>query len=260
VRGWIGLVIATLLASGCMVTRATYEAELAAGESLRHELELRELRISELEVRIRDLETTRETLELEQRSLGEERLQLIADLNALRGGNEELRAKLEAERDVRQRQETEIAELGGTYQRLVDELEREVATGQIEIQRLRGQLHVRALEQILFDSGSTTIKPEGTEVLAKVAAQIRQIPDHRVRVEGHTDTVPIATARFPSNWELSAARAAGVVRFLVEQGLDPALLEAVGRGAHLPIADNATREGRARNRRIEIVLVPDEGG
>ena len=259
-RGWIGLVMVALFASGCLVTRATYEAELATNESMRNELELRELRISELEVRIRDLEATRETLELEQRSLGEERMQLISDLNEIRGGNEELRAKLEAEREVRERQDTELAELGGTYKRLVEELEKELANGQIEIERLRGQLHVRALEQILFDSGSTTIKPEGTEVLAKVAEQIRQIPNHRVRVEGHTDTVPIATARFPSNWELSAARAAGVVRFLVEQGLEPALLEAVGRGAHLPIADNATREGRARNRRIEIVLVPDEGG
>jgi chemotaxis protein MotB len=260
VRKWIALVVAALFASGCVVSRATYEAELATGESLRHELELRELRISELEARVRDLEATRETLELEHQSLGEERLQLIDDLNELRSGNDELRAQLDAEREVRQQQETEIVELGGTYQRLVDQLEREVANGQIEIQRLQGQLHVRALEKILFDSGSTTIKPEGAEVLAKVAAQIQQVPDHRVRVEGHTDTVPIATAHFPSNWELSAARAAGVVRFLIENGVDAALLEAVGRGALQPIADNETREGRARNRRIEIVLVPDEAG
>jgi chemotaxis protein MotB len=257
-RGWIG-VVAALLSIGC-VTRATYEAELAANESLRHELELRELRISELGTRIRDLESTREVLELEQQSLDEERLQLIVDLNELRSGNQDLREQLEVEREIRQQQEGEIAELGGTYQRLVDQLEGEVRTGQIEIERLEGRLRVRALEQILFDSGSTEIKPEGAEVLAKVAAQIGQIADHRVRVEGHTDSNPIATARFPSNWELSAARAAGVSRFLIRHGIDPQLIEAVGRGEYRPIADNATREGRARNRRIEIVLVPEGGG
>jgi chemotaxis protein MotB len=252
--------VAALVAGGCFVSRGSYEAALATNESLRHELELRALRISELEARIRDLDSTRETLELEQQSLGEERLQLIADLNELRSGNEELRTRLEAEHEVRRQQEAEIAELGGTYERLVDQLEREVSEGHIEIQRLRGRLRVRALEQILFDSGSATIKPEGAEVLAKVAEQIRQVPAHRVRVEGHTDSVPISTARFPSNWELSAARAARVVRFLVGQGVTPSTAEAVGRGPEQPIADNSTREGRARNRRIEIVLVPDEGG
>jgi chemotaxis protein MotB len=97
-------------------------------------------------------------------------------------------------------------------------------------------------------------------VLAHVAEQIRELGGHRVRIEGHTDSVPISTARFSSNWELSASRAAGVARFFVEQGLDPERLTAAGLGEFHPIAPNDSREGRARNRRIEIVLVPvDEG-
>ena len=263
-RGWIrsalGGVAIALVASGCVVLRSTYEAELASNESLRHDMELRELRIEELERRVKDLESTRETLELERRSLGEERLQLIADVVAIRGGNEMLRKSLEEERSVRERREAEIADLGGTYSRLVDALEQEVAQGQVEIQRLQGRLRVRALEKILFDSGSTRIKRQGREVLAKVGAQLVRIPEHRIRVEGHSDNVPIATDRFPSNWELSAARAAVVVRFLAEQGLDARKLEAVGRGEFEPIADNATGAGRARNRRIEIILVPEDGG
>jgi chemotaxis protein MotB len=254
----LGLLVA-LGASGC-VTRASYEAEQAQNASLRHELVQRKLRTVELEQRIRDLESSRETLQLERRSLDEERMALIADLDELRTGNVQLRTRLAAEKQVRELREAELAAIGGTYDRLVSQLEQEVSSGQIEIERLRAGLQVRALEKILFDSGSTEIKPSGKAVLAKVARQIRQIEDHRVRVEGHTDSVPIATARFPSNWELSAARAAVVVRFLIEQQLDANSVEAVGRGQMAPIADNRTAEGRARNRRIEIVLVPEEGG
>lgn len=104
------------------------------------------------------------------------------------------------------------------------------------------------------------INPDGRTVLAHVAEQIGRISGHRVRVEGHTDSLPISTERFPSNWELSAARAAGVARFLVESGLDPAKLTAAGRGEFHPIATNDSAKGRARNRRIEIVLVPEDGG
>ena len=115
---------------------------------------------------------------------------------------------------------------------------------------------MRALESILFDSGSSRIKRQGREVLAKVATQLRTLDGHRIVVEGHTDAVPIATERYPSNWELSAGRGASVVRFFVSEGVDATVLTAAGHGEYQPIADNGTREGRARNRRIEIVLVP----
>lgn len=246
------------LATGCVVQRTTYLAEVEHARQLAEKLELVELQNEEFQRRIDELETTGETLALERESLSQERLALLAEIEAMRKGNAELSAQLERERRVREQREAEIKEVAGTYQNLVEQLENELESGKLEIHRLRGRLQVRALEQILFDSGSATIKPEGREVLSKLAVQLKAIPDHRIRVEGHTDDVPIATERFPSNWELAGARAAGVVRLLIEQGLDARKLSAVAFADQQPIATNDTPDGRARNRRIEIVLVPEE--
>ncbi|MCX8048634.1 MAG: flagellar motor protein MotD [Methylohalobius sp.] len=107
---------------------------------------------------------------------------------------------------------------------------------------------------ILFASGSAELSPEASSVLAKLAEVVRELPDNPVYIEGHTDNVPIETARFPSNWELSAARSASVVRRLIEHGVNPARLAAVGFGEHHPVADNAEESGRYRNRRVVLVL------
>jgi chemotaxis protein MotB len=106
------------------------------------------------------------------------------------------------------------------------------------------------------------LKPDGEAVLAKVAAFLAQHPELKIHVIGHTDNVPIrgaARSRFPTNWELSTARALAAVRFLTERaGLDPHRVGAVGYGEYRPVADNSTPEGRARNRRIAITILPDE--
>jgi chemotaxis protein MotB len=253
------LALLLLPLSGCLALRSTLEAEMRHGQRLEGQLKSCERHSEELKRRIRELEASEQTLELERELLSEERVQLLSEIDEIRTGNQALRETLAAERQVRESREAEIKEIAGTYQNLVERLEGEVESGKLEIHRLRGRLQVRALEQILFNSGSSRIKAEGQEVLAKLAAQLATIPGHDIRVEGHTDNVPIATDRFPSNWELAGARAAGVVRFLIDQGLDPTKLSAVGYGEQQPIAENDTREGRARNRRIEIVLVPEAG-
>jgi len=110
-------------------------------------------------------------------------------------------------------------------------------------------------DRVLFDTGRAEIKPEAREVLQAVAVELAKLP-HHIRVEGHTDNVPIHNERFPSNWELSTARAVTVLRFLIQVGgLDPERLSAVGYGEYRPIASNDTPEGRARNRRVDIVLL-----
>ena len=242
---------------GCLVPRVHYDAEISRNRALSVERHTLMEKIAGLERRIRDLTRTRENLELERSLLDEERISLVDALEDLRLGNVDLHDDLERERAAREQTQAKVRELSGTYAKLVEALEQEVEAGNLEIHRLRGRLQVRALDRILFDSGSTVIKPEGREVLAQVAEQIQKLGGHRVRVEGHTDNVPISSSRFPSNWELSAARAAGVVRFLVESGLDPAKLDASGQGEFHPIAPNGAKQSRARNRRIEIVLVPE---
>lgn len=251
------LIALSLALPGCLVTRQVFEAEVARGRALESDLEQRELRVERLEERVRDLAKSGETLELERASLTEERLALLDDLEDLRMGNQQLLGELGVEREVRESRESEIREISGTYRSLVEELESEIESGQVEILTLRGRLQVRALDQILFQSGSVEIKPAGREVLSRVAAQIGHIPGHLIRVEGHTDDVPIATARYPSNWELSVARSARVVRFLIEQGLEADRVSAAGFSSFRPLTTNDSVENRARNRRIEIVLVPE---
>jgi chemotaxis protein MotB len=110
----------------------------------------------------------------------------------------------------------------------------------------------------MFDSGEAILKPDGEAVMRKVAAILAGHPTLKIHVIGHTDNVPIRN-RFASNWELSTARALAAVHFLTEKaGVDPRRVGAVGYGEYRPLADNATAEGRARNRRIAITILPDE--
>jgi len=125
---------------------------------------------------------------------------------------------------------------------------------QTVIQR-RG-LVVRVLtDNLLFESGSATLQPGADQLLTEVAQLLNLDPSHPITVEGHTDNQPIATAQFPSNWELSTARATNVVRFLISRGINRYRLGAVGYADLHPIASNATAAGRAQNRRVEIVLM-----
>ena len=115
------------------------------------------------------------------------------------------------------------------------------------------------VEKILFDSGSAVIKKDGKKVLDRVADILKTIKNQQIKVEGHTDNAPISSRladRFPTNWELSTARATTVVRYLQERGLDPALLSAEGYAEYRPVAANDTDDNKAKNRRIEIVLIP----
>jgi chemotaxis protein MotB len=136
-------------------------------------------------------------------------------------------------------------------------LGKELADRDVEIERLKDQLSVRVLDRILFRSGSADILPAGKQVLDKLANVLKETDD-LIRVEGHTDNVPIGERlkdRYFSNWELSAARAATVVRYLPHgHSIDPVRLEAVGYAEYRPIAPNDSASNRQRNRRVSIEL------
>jgi len=157
--------------------------------------------------------------------------------------------------------EVEVRTVSKTYEDLLSEMKSEIAQGQIAITELKGKLTVDVVDKILFDSGQTEIRPEGLGVLKRVVEILMTVTDKVIRVEGHTDSILIGGAlakRYPTNWELSAARALNVTRYLEKEGIDPTLLSAVAFGEHQPIAENDTPEGRARNRRIAIILLPKE--
>jgi chemotaxis protein MotB len=119
-------------------------------------------------------------------------------------------------------------------------------------------LSVDLAEQIFFDSGKATLKKGGKDVLKKVGDALKGYENKIIRVVGHTDNVPVAKSlqkTFPSNWDLSVARATNVVRFLQEVGIPPERMIAAGRAEYDPVAPNDTPEGRQKNRRIEIMLI-----
>ena len=120
-----------------------------------------------------------------------------------------------------------------------------------------GKVYVSLSEQLLFPSGSATVEPQGREALAQLAKVMTGNPDISMMVEGHTDNVPIKKGRFTDNWDLSTARATSIVRILQTAGMAPQRVTAAGRGEFHPVADNTTPEGRQRNRRTEIILIPE---
>ena len=145
---------------------------------------------------------------------------------------------------------------------LEQEMRAALESKDVTISQLQGRLTVNILDRILFNSGEADLKTDGEAVLQKVATILTQHPKLKIHVIGHTDNVPIkagARDRFASNWELSTTRATAAVRFLTEKaGVDPHRVGAVGYGEFRPIADNATPEGRAKNRRIAITVLSEE--
>jgi chemotaxis protein MotB len=154
--------------------------------------------------------------------------------------------------------EQEKAQAAQMAKSLEDEMRSDLESKDVTISNLKGKLTVNILDRVMFDSGEAILKPDGEAVMRKVAAILAGHPTLKIHVIGHTDNVPIRN-RFASNWELSTARALAAVHFLTEKaGVDPRRVGAVGYGEYRPLADNATAEGRARNRRIAITILPDE--
>lgn len=179
----------------------------------------------------------------------------VADLDAENAKLKEENASL-----VKAREE-QVQKVSSTYESLLEKMKSEISKGQVTISELKGKLTVNMVDSILFDSGKAEVKKGGLEILGKVISILKDVNDKSIRIEGHTDDVPISRAlakRYPTNWELSAARAINVARHLQEQGIDPGLLSAVAYGEWKPVASNDTAEGKAKNRRIEIILVPKE--
>ena len=212
--------IAVALAAGGCVSKGDYEKLQAERDGLQQ--------------KVNELETQRSGLENQQTALRSEVVTL-----------EKQRATLEAQNRQNKAQ----------YDSLARNLNDEVQKGQVQVRQYKDMLTVEVAEQIFFDSGRANLSESGKAVLKKVGEALKGYDDKMVRVVGHTDNVPIATAQFPSNWELSAARATTVVRFLQANGVPPERLTASGRGEFSPIAPNDDAEGRRKNRRIEITLI-----
>ena len=189
-------------------------------------------------------------LEAESARVAKEREELLLEQS-------QLAAALEQERTAK---EAEIARLTRTQEELSKSLQDEIAKGNISIQQVRDQLTINMVDRVLFDSGQVQVKPTGVKVLKQVGDVLNKVSDKQIRIEGHTDNIPISARlkdKFKTNWELSTARATNVVRYLIDQGgVNREQLSAVGYAETRPLASNENETGRAANRRIEIVLYP----
>ena len=151
-------------------------------------------------------------------------------------------------RDARQQK------MNNFKQDILEEIDKLGIGGYVSIVSQEEQLVLRLSSQVLFDSGSATLRAEGRTVMLALGESFRDL-DQMIDVQGHTDNVPIRTYQFPSNWELSTQRATNVVRILQDEcGVPPAQLRSTGFGEYQPIGDNTTLEGRQTNRRIDIVI------
>jgi chemotaxis protein MotB len=208
------------------------------------------------------LAAERDQLKDRQAQLAGEQEKLLAQLQqeADRLKSEEAeKNRLEKERLAK---EEEIQRLTKAQADLTHSLQDEINKGTITIQQVRDRLTINMVEKVLFDSGQAQIKPEGLKVLKQVSDVLKDVADKQIRIEGHTDNVPIGTKlrdKFATNWELSTARATSVVRYLVEDGgVGRELISAAGYADTKPVAANDSEDGKASNRRIEIVLYPKD--
>jgi chemotaxis protein MotB len=238
--------------SGIQLASAAIAAALIAGGCVsKGEFEKMQAERDGLDQKVRELESQRSGLEQQKAGLEKQNAALERNQGALRS---EL-VTVEKERAQLQMSNQQTK---SRYDGLVRDLDQEVKKGQLQVRQYKDMLTVEVAEQLFFDSGRATLKESGKTLLKKLGEALKGYDDKIIRVVGHTDNVPIGKtmqANFPTNWDLSAARATTVVRFLESSGVPPERLLASGRGEHSPVASNDDAEGRRKNRRIEITLI-----
>ena len=241
--------VLSALAVGC-VGKRKYNDLLAEYDDTRTSLERENADLADENDRLRDnLSTAKRRIE----DMASEQARLLADQESLQSNVSEMQKALvdlsqrKAEADARI---SEFRSLLARFKSLID-------AGKLRVKIVDGRMVVELATDILFGSGSATLSADGRASLAEVAVVLASIPDRKFQVEGHTDDVPIRTAQYKSNWDLAAARALTVTQTLIDGGLPSERVSAASYAETRPVQPNDTPAGRASNRRIEIVVVPD---
>ncbi|MEW6430913.1 MAG: OmpA family protein [Myxococcota bacterium] len=258
--------VVVVVASGC-VTQKTFDALKAERDTLDNELSQRNQAVADLEKKKADLEQDKQALqaalEAEQdkvKDLNGRIDKLLADMAAATKDRSRLQASVQEMTTALAELEKRRAEAEARVQefkKLLDRFKKLIESGKLKVKIVEGRMVVELATDILFASGSANLSKDGKAAIAEVAGLLASIPGREFQVAGHTDNVPIATAQYPSNWELAGARAITVVRTMVQAGMPAERISAASYADTKPVAANDSNETRAQNRRIEIVVVPD---
>jgi chemotaxis protein MotB len=259
-RRLVGALAALALLTGGCVTSGTHEKKVAElNQALEREnqqrAELGRLQAELAESRKKHDDAVAVIGDLKQRlaKLGQNVDELSSERGRLSAGLEDAQKRLEELRLQKASAEARAA----VFRSLIDKLRSMIDAGQLKVTIRNGRMLIVLPNDVLFDSGKTDLKQAGKAALTQVALALATIGDRRFLVAGHTDNAPIKTARFPSNWELSTARAVEVARLLISGGMKPQVLGAAGYAEFDPVASNDDPQTKAQNRRIEIILEPN---
>ncbi len=186
-------------------------------------------------------------------ALGQDVSRLETERGNLGGELEQAQKRMEELRKAQAQAEERAAQ----FRKLVSQFKALTDAGKLQVEIRENRMIVRLGDKILFDPGKTDLKPEGKDALTQVTAVLKSLPNRNFQVAGHTDNVPIKSKRFRSNWDLSTARAVEVTNFMIGAGMEPKRVSAAGYADQSPVAPNDTPDNMAKNRRIEITLVPN---
>jgi chemotaxis protein MotB len=251
---WAAVAVLLLAGAGCGPSQEEYDAQVARVRQLEGDLEEATRRNQQAQEQIEALTAENAAMTDRLRALGEDVSQLQARSSQLTDDLEEARRRAE-ELSRRERQQQERL---AAYRTMLCRFRAMIESRQLRVRTVRGRMVIELPSNILFPSGSADLSTEGEGALSQVAEVLREISNRHFQVAGHTDNEPIRRSRFTSNWDLSSARALAVVDYLLEDGgVDGRFLSAAGYGHFAPVASNDTEDGRAENRRIEIVLMPN---
>jgi chemotaxis protein MotB len=238
------LCVVALAVSGCGVSRSEYDAKVQEATTAKQEADAAKQQLAQIQQQVAS--DDQQVAQLKG-ALGMAQAQAITD--------DQKQALEDAKRALQDAQDRGklLDDLQSKFKKMID-------AGHLKVTTRHGRIVLQLHNDVLFATGDADLKPDGKQAIAEIAATLRSVSLKRFQVAGHTDSEPITTEtkmKFPSNWELSSARAIAVVKLLVSSGVAPGVLSAAGYGPYDPVASNATADGQSKNRRIEITLVPN---
>ncbi|HEX9103135.1 MAG TPA: OmpA family protein [Polyangia bacterium] len=244
------LLAAVVFVGGCGIDKEVYEAKVAELNKTKAELDQQKRDADEAK---RRCDATQAKLDAENLAMKQKLTALGQDISKLTSTSEEDKkriAELQKRQEAAEKRAAQFREMMNKFRSMID-------AGKLQVEIRNGLMLVKLPDNILFDPGKTEIKQAGKDAIGQVTQILSGIEGRKFQVTGHTDNIPIKSARFKSNWELSTARAVEVTKLMIADGMDPKRLSAAGYADELPVGDNATDDGRRANRRIEIVVQPN---